>query len=340
MRSTLDGTRKFFIAILLTCCILALGTAGYMLIEEWEVLDALYMTVITLTTVGYSEVHEVSRVGRVFTVVLIFLGAGFLLYVFGSVTQFLVEGQIRVILGRRKLENQIKRLKDHYIVCGYGRIGRVMSKHLVQGKLDVVAIEHNRDRIPVMDKDGIPYIVGEATDEDNLIKAGVERARALATALASDADNVFLALTARQINPHIYVVARASEDSAKKTLYAAGADVVVSPYDIGARRMAHSILRPTVIHFLELAFSDEETDIHIEEIPVNAASPLVGKSLMDSGIRQQLNLIIISMRKSDNAMLFNPEAGTTFDAGDTVIAVGKNDMLRKLERLLNPGRKA
>jgi voltage-gated potassium channel len=309
-----------------------------MVIEGWQLLDALYMTVITLTTVGYGEVHEISRTGRVFTVVLIFLGVGFFLYVFGSVTQFLVEGQIRVILGRRKLEHQIKRLKDHYIVCGYGRIGRVLSQHLLRGKRDVVVIEENRDRIPVMDEDGIPYIVGEATEEDNLLKAGVERASVLATALATDADNVFLALSARQINPEIYIVARASQEAAKKTLYAAGANVVVSPYDIGARRMAHSILRPTVIRFLELAFADEDTDIQIEEIPVDAASHLVGKSLKDSEIRQQLNLIIISMRKSDGTMLFNPEAGTTIDAGDTVIAVGKNEMLAKLERLLNPVR--
>ena len=332
----MDRTTKFFIAVLLTWFLLALGTAGYMLIEGWGLLDALYMTVITLTTVGYGEVHEISRAGQVFTVTLIFLGVGFFVYVFGSVTQFLVEGQIRVILGRRKWEHQIKRLKDHYIVCGYGRIGRVLSKHLIRGKLDVVVIEQNRDRIPVMDEDGIPYIVGEATEEDNLLKAGVERARVLATALATDADNVFLALRARQINPDIYVVARASQNSAKKTLYAAGANVVVSPYNIGARRMAHAILRPTVIQFLELAFADEDTDIHIEEIPVDAASHLAGKSLKDSGIRQQLNLIIISMRKNDGAMFFNPKAGTTLDAGDTVIAVGKNDMLMKLERLLNP----
>jgi voltage-gated potassium channel len=332
----LEGTTKFFIAVLLTCFILAFGTGGYMVIEEWPLLDALYMTVITLTTVGFSEVHEVSQEGRLFTVILIFVGVGFFLYVFGSLTQFLVEGQIRVILGRRKLEHQIKRLKDHYIVCGYGRIGRVLSQHLVRGKREVVVIEENRERIPVMDEDGIPYIVGEATEEDNLLKAGVERASVLATALATDADNVFLALSAKQINPGIYIVARASQEAAKKTLYAAGANVVVSPYDIGARRMAHSILRPTVIRFLELAFADEDTDIQIEEIPVDASSHLVGKSLKDSGIRQQLNLIIISMRKSDGAMFFNPEAGTTLDAGDTVIAVGKNEMLAKLERLLNP----
>ncbi|MCP4668102.1 MAG: potassium channel protein [Deltaproteobacteria bacterium] len=334
----MDRSTKLFIAVLLSWFLLVLGTAGYMLMEGWDLLDALYMTVITLTTVGYGEVHEVSRAGRIFTVVLIFLGVGFFVYVVGSVTQFLVEGQMRVILGRRKLENQIKRLKDHYIVCGYGRIGRVLSQHLVRGKLDVVVIEQNRDRIPVMDEDGIPYIIGEATDEDNLLKAGVERAKVLTTALATDADNVFLALSARQINPGIHVVARASQNSAKKTLYAAGVNVVVSPYDIGARRMAHSILRPTVIHFLELAFTDEDTDIHIEEIPVDADSHLVGKNLQASAIRQQLNLIIISMRKSDGAMLFNPRAETTIDAGDTVIAVGKNAMLMKLEKLLNPGK--
>jgi voltage-gated potassium channel len=307
-----------------------------MLIEGWGVIDALYMTVITLATVGYGEVHEISQAGRIFTVVLIILGVGFFLYVIGNVIQFLVEGRIRVILGRRKLDKQISQVKEHYVICGYGRIGRVLCEYLTQKHLDVVVIEKDQERTPLMDQDNILYVVGEATDEVSLLKAGIERAKGVVTALGTDAENVFLLLTARRLNPELYVVARASQDSAKNTLYMAGANVVVSPYDVGARRIAHAILRPSVIQFLELAFADERTDISVEEIPVKASSSLVGKPLQDSGIRQNLDVIVIAMKKTSGSMLFNPSAETKIGAEDILIVVGKNKSLLKLERILNP----
>jgi voltage-gated potassium channel len=299
-------------------------------------MDGLYMTVITLATVGYGEVHEISQSGRVFTVILILLGVGFFLYVFGNLAQFLVEGRIRVILGRRKLDKHIKQVKDHYIVCGYGRIGRVLSRFLVQRHMNVVVIEQDENRISVIDEDGMLYIMGAATDEANLVKAGIERAKGLTTALGTDAENLFVILTAKQLNPNLFIVARASQDATEKTLYAAGANVVVSPYDLGARRMAQAILRPTVIDFLDSAFVDESVDIQIEEIPVKSSSVLVGVSLQDSGIRQNLNLIIIAIKKAGGSMLFNPLAQAEVGAGDTVIVVGENKSLLKLEELLNP----
>jgi voltage-gated potassium channel len=237
-----------------------------MWIEKWTMLDALYMTVITVSTIGYGEVHAVSPQGRIFTLVLIILGVGFFLYVIGNVVQFLVEGRIRVVLGRHKLDKQINELNNHYIVCGYGRMGRALCRYLTQKHLRFVAIEKNEDRIPVMNEDGILYIAGEATAEENLLKAGLKNASALITALGTDADNVFLVLLAKGLNPDLYVVARASQNASKRPLYTAGSDVVVSPFDVGARRMAHAVLRPNVIRFLEFAFADESTDIHIEEI--------------------------------------------------------------------------
>jgi len=322
--------------VLLSALLLSFGTVGYMLIENWSLIDGLYMTVITLATVGYGEVHLISDAGRIFTIVLIILGVGFFLYVVGNVVQFLVEGRIRLVLGRRKLDKQISQLKDHYIVCGYGRMGRGVWRFLSQSQLNFAVIEANPDRTTAMDRDGILYVLGDSTSEANLTTAGIDRSSTLMATLGTDAANVFLVLTARRRNRELFIVARANESETIDTLYAAGANVVVSPYEIGARRMAHAILRPTVIHFLELAFADESTDIEMEEIPVNTRSNLVDVTLQESRIRQDLNVIIIAMKKADGSMLFNPSAGSRIEAGDTVVVVGEDQNLIKLEKILNP----
>jgi len=307
-----------------------------MLIEGWPMLDSLYMTVITFSTVGFGEIRQLSPPGRIFTLILIVLGVGFVAYVIGNVIQFLVEGRIRLILGRHKLDKKIDRMNSHYIVCGYGRMGRAFCRFLTQRHLDFVVIEKNTNRIPIMNEDGILYVTGEATQEANLNKAGIKRASNLIATLGTDADNVFLVLLARGLNPNLYVVARASQNETKKPLYSAGANVVVSPFDVGARRMAHAILRPNVIRFLELAFSDESTDIHIEEVKVAASSTLVDVTLKDSGIRKTYDLIILSIVKEDGTMLFNPSADTKINAGDTVVAVGCHESLVKLGEVLRP----
>jgi voltage-gated potassium channel len=332
----LDRTTHLIITILVSAILVALGTAGYVLIEGWPVLDSLYMTVITFSTVGFGEIRQLSPAGRIFTLILIVLGVGFVAYVIGNVIQFLVEGRIRLILGRHKLDKKIDRMNSHYIVCGYGRMGRALCRYLSQRHLNFVVIEKNTNRIPVMNEDGILFIAGEATQEANLNKAGIKRASNLIATLGTDADNVFLVLLARGLNPNLYVVARASQDETKKPLYSAGANVVVSPFDIGARRMAHAILRPNVIRFLELAFSDESTDIHIEEVKVAASSTLVDVTLQDSGIRKTYDLIILSIVKEDGTMLFNPSADTKINAGDTVVAVGCHESLVKLGEVLSP----
>jgi voltage-gated potassium channel len=332
----LDRTTNLIIVVLLAVLLVALGTAGYMVIEGWSILDSLYMTVITLSTIGYGEVNPVSQIGRIFTLILIVMGVGFFLYVIGNVVQFLVEGRIRLVLGRHKLDKQISQLNNHYIVCGYGRMGRAFCRYLIQKGLKFVVLEKNADRIPVMNTDHILYFAGEATIEENLLKAGIKRASNLIAALGTDADNVLLVLLAKGLNPELYVVARASQNASKKPLDTAGADVVVSPFDIGARRMAHAILRPNVIRFLEFAFTDESTDIHIEEFSVADSSKLVNVTLKDSGIRQSHNLIILSIIKKDGEMVFNPSANTSIGAGEKVIAVGSIKDLRKLEAILNP----
>ena len=332
----MNSTRHLVISLILSFVILSIGTAGYMIIENWKFLDALYMTVITVSTVGYREVNQVGDIGRIFTILLVASGVGFTLYVAAAVVQFMVEGRIRLILGRRRLDQKINRLKKHYIVCGYGRIGRVLCRNLRRKPLDVVVIESNPDLIPVMDEDGVLYVSGDAADESVLIKAGIERAAGLVAALATDTDNVFLVLTARQLAPDLKITARASQEKVKKKFEAAGADFVQSPYEMGAVSMAHRIIRPTVTNFLDLAFEHQRKDIQMEEIPVSEFSKLVNVQLKDSGIRKNFNLIIIAIKKPDGSMLFNPSFEAAIMPNDTVIAVGELDNLQKLEKILNP----
>lgn len=332
----MNKTRHLAISIVLSLLILVTGTAGYMIIEDWRFLDALYMTIITISTVGYREVNQVGDIGRVFTIFLVLIGVGFTFYVMAAVVQFMVEGRVRIIMGRRRLDKQIDRLKNHYIVCGYGRIGRVICRNLQRTPYDLVVVEKNPDLIPVMDKDGILYVASDAADEANLLKAGIRRARGLVAALATDTDNVFLVLSARQLAPELNIIARASQEGAKNKLRAAGANSVESPYEMGAASMAHRIIRPTVTNFLDLAFAHARKDIQMEEIPVSEKSRLTNIPLKDSGIRQDFNLIIIAIKKPDGTMLFNPSFETALMPDDTVIAVGEEENLQKLEKILNP----
>ncbi|MFQ5484710.1 MAG: potassium channel family protein [Desulfobacterales bacterium] len=332
----MNSIKHILLSVFTALFIVVLGTTGYMAIEGWNLLDSLYMTVITLSTVGYNEVRTTDDIGRVFTICLIFLGVGFFLYIAGAIVQFMVEGRIRAVLGRRRLERKIDQLKNHYIICGYGRIGSILCKNIRRKPLDLVVIEKNPDLIPAIDEDGILYVSGDASDESNLIKTGIERAKGLIAALGSDADNVFLVLTARQLNPDLFILARASRQESISKLTAAGATQVVSPYDIGAASMAQRVLRPALTSFLELAFMHERKDIQMEEMPVSASSKLANVMLKDSGIRQKLNLIIIAIKTSDGGMLFNPSFETPVRAGDTVIAVGEVGNLEKLETILNP----
>ena len=194
----MERITQAIVSVCLSICLLAIGSLGYMLIEGWGFLDSLYMTVITLATVGYGEVQSLSVPGRIFTLILIIMGVGYFLYVVGAIIQFLVEGRIRLVLGRRKLDRQINKLKGHYIVCGYGRMGRALTRFLIQKYLDVVVVEQKESRVPIMNEDGVLYLLGAANDENMLIRAGITRARGIMTVVGSDADNVFMVLLARE----------------------------------------------------------------------------------------------------------------------------------------------
>jgi len=332
----METTRHFIISILLATLLIACGTIGYMTIEGWNTLDALYMTIITLATVGYGEVHPVSDAGHIYTIILIITGVGFFLYVVGAVIQFMVEGRVRLLLGRRRLDRKIAHITNHYILCGYGRIGKVICNKLLRENHPVVVIDKNEDLAQTPASSDFIYVCGDATDENVLLKAGLHRAKALIAALGTDTDNVFLVLTGRQLSPHLQIIARAGNDAAKAKLAAAGANTVEAPYETGAAAMAQRIIRPTVTNFLDLAFTVSNKDILMEEIPVTASSRLNGITLAKSGIRQKYNLIIIAIKKEDDRMIFNPSHEASINSGDTVVAVGEPANLIKLQAVLNP----
>ncbi len=309
-----------------------LGSLGYVWIEEWNYFDALWMTVITLTTVGYSEVRPLTPVGRVYSIFLMLAGIGVMFYIITGLARIIVEGEIRDALGKRKLQRTIKKLRDHYIICGYGRIGEIIARQLKERHIPFVVVETQPDLVLDLEELGYNILVGDATKEEVLLEAGIERAKGLVAVVSSDANNVFIVLTARSLNPGIFILARAAEPGSQQKLLRAGADRVESPYELGGRKMAQTILRPNVVTFLDLAMK-EEVDLSMEEIPVAATSTLVGMALKDSGIRQKLNTIIISIKRANGDMIFNPSPGTQIDAGDTLIALGVRQNLELLEKL-------
>ena len=326
---------RFSIAALVT--IIAFGTLGYAMIEDWQAFDALYMTIITLATVGFREVHELSPEGKVFTIVLIISGTGIIAYTLSSLIQFTLEGQLRKILGRKKLESRIGKLRDHYIICGYGRIGHLICREFQSRPTPFVIVEQNPNNIERLEREGYMYVEGDATDDETLQAAGIEHAKGLITAVTSDTDNVYITLTARGLNPKLFILARAGEEGAEKKLMRAGASKVISPYTIGASRMAQAILRPSVVDFIELATASEHLALQIEEIRIAADSVLAGKNLINSGIRQSMGIIIVGIKESDGKMTFNPPPEKNIEPNSVLIILGERPAISKLEKIARGG---
>ncbi|HEY5672303.1 MAG TPA: potassium channel protein [Malonomonas sp.] len=326
----MDPLRKVLLSLLTLLTLVAGGTIGYMVLENWRPFESLYMTVITISTVGYKEVHELSEDGQVFTLLLIIFGAGTIAYTIGSMFQFMVEGQLRKLLGRKKLQKKIRNLKDHYIICGYGRIGRLIARDFAAKPLPFIIVEQDIERCRQLAEANYLFVEGDATHDDILERAGIRQAKGLITAVTSDSANVYITLTARGINPELYILARASEDRADVKLMRAGADKVVSPYTIGASRMAQAVLRPSVVDFIDIATGTENLELQLEEIRVSADSPLVGKSLINSSIRKDLGIIIVGIKKAEK-MFFNPAPTTEIEAGDTLITLGEPPSIKNLE---------
>ena len=328
----MEKLRKKLILVLgLIVFIVSVGTIGYMVIEGWSFLDSLFMTVTTLTTVGYREVRELSSSGQWFTIILIIGGVGTMLYALSTGAKFILEGEIQEVMGRRRLEKKIKELKDHYIICGYGRMGKIIAKELKGERVKFVVIEKN---LVVHEKEEAFVIEGDATQDDILKEVGIERAKGLISVLPTDAENLYVVLSAKGLNPNLFIVARAGEEGSEQKLLRAGSDRVISPYHIGGLRIAHTVLKPAVVDFIELATKSGNIDLQMEEIPIPEGSGLMGLSLDQCGIGRDLGVIIVAIKKPTGDMKFNPTFRTLVEPGDTLIALGEVSKLKVLEEMV------
>jgi voltage-gated potassium channel len=323
--------KKLFLSLWLIIFINALGVIGYMVIEGWNFRDSLFMTVITITTVGYGEVHDLTAAGEIFTIVLLVFGVGIILYLLGTAAKLLLEGELEDLIGRKRLEKKISELKEHYIICGFGRMGKTIAKELSSRGIDILIIEQNS--VPNLEKGELLILEGDANNEYVLKSAGIEKAKGLISVLSSDAENLFLVLSARDLNPDLFIVARASEESSEKKILRAGADRVVSPYYTGGIRMANSILKPAVVDFIEYATKSGNLELQLEEILLSEDSKFNTLTLENSVIGRDFGIIIVAIKRNDGRMEFNPRSSSLINAGDTLVALGESSKLRRLESL-------
>jgi len=327
--------KKILIAAISLLVILFCGTSGYMLLEGTNLTDALYMTVISITTVGFSEVIPLSPAGKYFTILLIFGGVGFFLYMVSLITEAMMEGGLYTFLGRRLMEKKMDVMQDHFIVCGFGRIGKVISKILHENNRPFLIIENNPEEIKAIEELGYLVLHGDSTNDDMLTKAHIMDAKALIAVTSSDADNVYIILSARGLKSDIYILARSSgKKGAQTKLLRAGANKVFSPYEIGARRMAQSLVRPTVIDFIDLTVHEGELGLRLEELQVSSTATFVNKTLMDSGIRSEHDLIVVAIKRQKGEMLFNPSPSSEILAGDILVVLGEHLNIQGLEKKL------
>jgi voltage-gated potassium channel len=313
--------------------LLLVGTVGYHFLEGLSYFESLYLTVITLSTVGYGDFKPATDQGRFFTMVLILGGVFTFLYAVTEIIRSVVSGELRDVLGRQQMERNLAALRNHLIVCGFGRMGKLVCREFAKQRMPFVVIERRQELLDEFDvPHGIP-LHGDATSDEVLKRAGIERARALVTVAASDADNLYITMSARLLNERLFIVARAEEGESDQKLRRAGANRVVSPYQIGGSRVAQAVLRPTVVDFLELATETEHVDLQIEETQLAAGSPLVSSTLKDSRLRQDLGVIIVAIKKRGGQMVFNPPRDALLEAGDILIGIGDREHLVRLEAL-------
>lgn len=319
-------------AVVLLITVVAVGVVGYRVIEEYTWLEAMYMTAMTLSTVGFHEVRPLGPRGQIFTMLLLVGGLGVVFYTGVAVVEKVVEGEFQQFFGRRRMQKRIEALTDHYLVCGFGRIGEVVCRELVSKPVPFVVIEQQEERI--REAEAAQYLVfqGDATDEKVLIAAGVAKAKGLFAALATDAGNVFVTLTAKELNPSLFVVARAETDRSERTLLRSGADKVISPYAMGGHRMAQAVLRPAVVDIIDLATHHQSLELQLEEFGVPTHSPYNGVTLRDTGLCEQPGVIVVAIKRASGKMLFNPTLGEKIEAGDSLIALAEAPHLKEIER--------
>jgi voltage-gated potassium channel len=303
--------------------VLVAGTAGYHWIEGWPLGESLYMTVITVSTVGFGEVHPLSDNGRLFTVLLIFFGVTSVALSLTGLFEYFVLRGLTAVFGRNTMDKQIEKLNRHIIVCGYGRTGEYIAKDLVAMKKEFVVIEDDPARLELLEREGVLYISGDPSDEDQLETAGVSRARALVAALPKDADNLFLTINARSLNRGLHIIARVQDTDNSRKFIKAGADQVVSPFSTGASRIVQMLTHPEAVDLIELVTQRENLSLEVYEIPVEASSELAGKTLAESRVRQTLGCMVVAVKRPGGETVFDPDPQMRIVSGDVLVAIRK-----------------
>ena len=313
---------------------LAIGVLGYMLIEGWSFHDALYMTIITVTTVGFGEVHPLSASGRIFTSLLILGGVGGIFYTLTTLIQYVMEGPFQNVMRRRRMNSRIHQLTNHFIICGYGNVGAQIAREFSREKVPFAVIELDEKSVEQATSDGFLVLQGDATDEDMLKEAGVERARGLVAASGSDADNTYITLIAKELKPGILIVARANTSGSESKLRRAGADRVIDPHVIGGRRMAMLALRPLVVDFIDTVTTGRDAQLFLEDVEITDTSPLAGLTIEQGGQRLKGGFTVLAIKKKDGRLLPNPPKETFVELGDQLVVIGTRDELRYLEGMV------
>src|SRR4051812_9850837 len=316
------------LAVALLVSVVLSGTLGYALIERWSVWHAFYVTVLGISTV---DLPPMSRGAQVFTVFLLFAGVGASLYTFTLLATVVVEGGLPKRLQRRREARMLDQIKDHFIICGYGRIGSVVAQQFRRQRIPYVVIERDPDRVHAAIDDGALGVEADASREEVLKRVGIARARGLIAVVGTDADNVYAVLSARVMRPDLFIVGRAETEDATIKLKRAGADRVISPYQIGAVQIAQTALRPAVVDFMALATSSENLELAMEEIMIAPQSALANQSILDANLRQRYGVIVVGIQREDGRMTFNPEPDTLIQAGDKLVVLGRPESLKQLE---------
>jgi len=327
--------RKYILFIAPLLVFLVIGPVGYIFLEETSFLDGLYLTIITISTVGYGDIAPTTVPGRFFTVLLIFSGVGYVMYIFSQITEAMVEGGLQRFVEKRRMQKKMTRLQDHYIVCGFGRIGQEICSILQENNRTFVVIENDDEVLRELDELGYIALQGDASDDDVLLKAGIKNARGLVAVVSTDAENLYITLTARGLNSQLFILTRSSgTPGVAKKLKRAGATKVISPYSIGARRMAQLIVRPTVVDFLDLAMQARELGLCMEELLVTKQASFIDKTLMQSGLRSKYDIIVVAIKRPDTPMIFNPGPDSKILQDDILIVLGDNQQISALEKTL------
>ena len=316
-------------ALFALACAIAFGTLGFRLIEGWSLSESLYMTVQTVTTVGYGDMPPQSNRGRAFATIFMIIGVGTVAYALSSTVQSIVQSEIVHTLGERRRHREMGKLQNHFIICGVGRVGSRIIREMQRTDTPFIAIESDARKVAGLMEEGAHVLVGDATLEETLRAAGVERAAGLAACLPDDADNVYVVLTARDLKRDLHIVARAVEEQAEPKLIKAGANRVVAPTIIGSHRMAQALIKPALADFMD-SITAENLDLGFEQLEVEPGSHYVGHKLCDTNIRSELDVVVITIRRRSGEMIFNPSGDSVIEAGDLLIAIGRADSLAEL----------